>query len=123
MTPYFINFGRNMCTSGADYKLENDNENVMDNEQYLKIRKIVIDNLNRSYEVGKLGSRPVSYKVGDVVWKKNTILSDATKGLSAKLSSKYVKCIVNRKIGTSSYELKNTDGKIIGIFSAAMLKG
>lgn len=126
MAPYYVNFGRNMCTSGAKYATDTP-DIVRDDSHFAEIRKIVADNLSKTHEISKrhydLRARPTSYAVGDTVWKKTFPLSDAAKGFAAKLAPKYVKCTVSRKMGSNSYELKDVDGKRLGVFSAKDIKG
>lgn len=124
-TPYFANFGQQMATSGNFYE-HHENETIPDIEDFKRIRETVQENLRNSYERAKqrynLRSRPIIYKEGDVVWKRNFVLSDASKHFAAKLAPKFTKCIVEKRIGTNSYQLKTENGKSIGVFSSKDLK-
>lgn len=128
-SPNFVNFGQDIVTSGKDYKLiVRDEEHGIDEnaERLKKIREMVQGNLKKSHEQSKtrydLRSRALSYKKGDIVWRKNMKLSDAAKKYSAKLAPKYIKCIVKQKHGTSNYELTDINGNDLGIFSSKLLK-
>lgn len=125
MSPYFINFGRNMSTSGRPS--QSDEGTAVDEDRFAVIRETVARNLVRAHEQSKqrydLRSRPVHFSVGDVVWKRAFVLSDASKGFAAKLAPKFTKCIVSRKLGSSSYELSDMQNKILGVFSAKDIKG
>lgn len=125
LSPYFALFGTQMCTSGQDY----DNSETPDDnhsDKMTEIRKIIRSNLLKNYESSKrrydLRSRPISYEVGDEIWVKNRILSNAVKGITAKLAPEYRKCVVKKKIGTNSYEVANMMGKSMGIFNTDCLK-
>lgn len=124
-TPYYANFGCHMRTAGNKVgDKPTDDDRRPDHIQ--AIREAVLKNLKKSHDVSKkrydLRSRPIEYKSGEVVWKRNFPLSDASKAFAAKLAPKYHKCTVKKKIGTNSYELLNEAGKNIGIFSAQDLK-
>lgn len=128
MSPYFINYGQNMILSGKEYAappLDSDIDLNRD-ERFREIRKTVGRKLRAAYEKGKyqydLKSREVVYEPGSTVWKRNFVLSDASKGISAKLSPKYVKCLIKAKVGSSSYELTDFNGKSLGVFSSRHLK-
>lgn len=127
-SPYFVNFGQNMVTSGNAYatKIRDDSDTVnTDHTRFEKIRNIVKENLLKSYNSSKkrydLRARPIQYKVGDIVWKVNTIQSNAEKKITAKFLG-HVKCRVRRKIGTCSYELEDMDGNSLGIFNTDKIK-
>ena len=127
LSPYFINFGRNMILSGKEYQTSMLDKNKVNppEERFDKIRTMVEQNLLKAYEKSKqkydLRARPVEFSIGDIVWKTNHRQSDAMKYISAKLLGN-VKCKVKRKIGTSSYELEDLNGKSLGVFSANQLK-
>lgn len=127
-SPYFANFGQNMSTNGKSYSVIPSNENSGQNSDHLrleKIRNIVKKNLLAAYESSKkrydLRSRPISYDVGDIVWKVNTLPSNAERKVAAKFFGN-VKCKIKRKVGTCSYELEDMSGKSLGIFSTDKIK-
>lgn len=129
LSPYFVNYGQNMMLSGKDYNIpvmDADGSSQNRDERFRDIRNVVSKNLRAAYERGKhrynLRSRVISYSPGETVWKKNFVLSDAARGVSAKLSPKYVKCMVKAKVGSCSYDLIDMDGKPLGVFSSQDLK-
>lgn len=69
-----------------------------------------------------LRSRVIEYQPGQEILRKSFIQSDMKKDINAKLLPPFVKCRVRRKVGTSCYELENTDGKFIGMYHAKDLK-
>ena len=67
--------------------------------------------------------KPTSYKVGDYVLKRVHVLSSKAKKISKKLSLIYNgPYIVSKIIRENAYELKNGQGKTIGIFNARQLR-
>lgn len=127
-SPYFVNFGQNMITNGTEYSTNNINDQFKNNSDHVrfeKIRNIVKNNLIKSYESGKkrynLRARPIVYNVGDIVWKRNTKLSDNIKAVTAKFFPS-VKCKIAKKIGNCSYQLVDMNGRDLGIFNTDMLK-
>lgn len=128
-SPYFVNFGQFMSTSG-DFYSTNINKDSPDessrNEHFSKVRAMVKRNLEKSFEIGKnrynLRSRPIEYVIGETVWKKNKQQSDALKGQSKKLFPKFIKCVVSRKVGSNTYEIVDSNGKQAGIVSTKLLK-
>lgn len=58
----------------------------------------------------------------EVVLRQLNILSDAPKFISSKFSPKYQKCVVVRKTGTSTYDLRDEDGKVYSNISASNIK-
>lgn len=125
-TPYFLNFGQEMVTSGINHivtdKLTTLTKNPSDRlENLTKVRKQVTENLAKAYESYSkrynLRSRTIVFKPGDIVLKRNFKLSDAVKNYSAGLGQTFVKCKIKERIGKSCYRLENLDGKDIGVFS------
>lgn len=129
-TPYYLNFGKEIVTDGQDYQVDDklsDLNGKSDRIKKLKsIREKITGNLLEAYktysERYNLRSRKISFKVGDIVLKRNFILSDAAKGITASLNPVFVKCIVKEKVGTNCYRLKNMAGKDIGVFGLKDLK-
>lgn len=60
-----------------------------------------------------LRTRAINYEIGDIVYRKNTILSDASKHIAKKLLKKRVKSEIISKTGTNTYLLKDLEtGKV-----------
>lgn len=66
--------------------------------------------------------RETEFFVGDKVWKKNKVLSDAAQSFAQKLAPRYELCIVNKKLSKSVYHLKREDGSIAGNWHIKDLK-
>lgn len=128
-SPYFINFGRNMITSGDQYEKfvqppykTNDQIAESKSENLKKIIVEVKENIKKgSMQVEKrynLRAKPIQFNEGDVVYKKNFELSNAAKGISAKLNDPYIKCIIAKRKGSNTYLLKDLNDRPLGIFHA-----
>lgn len=140
LTPYFINFGREMILSGEDHKVRVRENDVVDGEPLAKevmihrsqaLARVFQDvrlKLQQAYEKSKcrydLRRRPVDFLPNQVVWRKNFVLSDAAKFFSAKLADKFVgPFMISRKLGRDSYELKDMAGKVLpGTWHSSHLK-
>lgn len=126
LSPYFVNFGQNIITSGKTYSVKIDDTSVetRNDSHFAQIRDLVVKNLVKSYEHRKkrydLRSRPIEYRKGEIVWKNNLTPSSASKAVIAKFFGK-IKCKIKRKIGTNSYELEDMDGKNLGIYNTDQL--
>lgn len=128
-SPFFINFGRNMITSGDQYEKfvqppykSNDQIAESKSENLKKIIDEVKENIKKgSMQVEKrynLRAKPIQFNEGDVVYKKNFELSNAAKGISAKLNDPFVKCIIAKRKGSNTYLLKDFNDRLLGIFHA-----
>lgn len=70
--------------------------------------------LNLAYQRNKrqydLRRRPMGFSPGDLVWRKNYVLSDAAAGIAHKLAPKFLRPFrVKHKVGFCTYELENDD--------------
>ena len=133
-SPYFINFGRNMVSSGKEYEHLRDTDgdicisqgNIPKDMKHLY--EAVRINLHRAYtrysaNYNLRSTRNVSFKKGEIVLKKNFFLSDKSINFNAKLAPKYTEAIVKRQMGSNTYELwdKNMK-KRLGVFHSSVLK-
>jgi len=125
-TPHFLNFGKELKISGDEYvaQPEQSINDFVDKkaDDLSKAKDFVIKQLDKTHLNTKkrydLRTRIISYKRGDIVWRKNFRISDASKNYAAKLGPRNVKCMVLKKIGSSCYELGDLSGRPIGIFHA-----
>ncbi|GLV37534.1 hypothetical protein CBL_20346 [Carabus blaptoides fortunei] len=69
-----------------------------------------------------LRRRPLSFSVGDTVWKRNYVLSDASEYIASKLAPRYIPCLVSKKVLHLTYRLKDSNGKDIGVWHVKDLK-
>lgn len=140
LTPYFVNFGREMMLSGKDHssKFVKDQPLVVPTnlEDTFKHRSEALTRvfddirlrLQQAYEKSKsrydLRRRVVEYLPNQVVWRKNFVLSDASKYFSAKLADKFVgPFLIHRAVGKDCYELKDDKENVLpGTWHVSHLK-
>lgn len=124
VTPYFAHFGREMILNGRDYGKVDTSEPIrIENrpdfsekgealkEVFLDIRK----HLQLAYQKEKctydLRRREVEFHLGDSVWRKNHVLSDASKQFTAKLAPKYLGPYrITEKLSKLVYRLDDNSG-------------
>lgn len=135
LTPYFINFGRNMALSGADY-LSTDTLTLEDGEQAGEksrneaFREMFADVRKRLEVAGKkscdrynLRCRNVEYLPNQVVYKRNYVLSDAAKFFSHKLAPRFVgPFYIRKRLSPWTYEIRDEFGNSKGIWHVKDLK-
>lgn len=73
----------------------------------------------RRYDLRK---RDLALNVGDRVWKRNFVLSDASRNFTANFSTKYVPCIVSKVVSSIVYSLKDLNGRVLGNFHIKDIK-
>lgn len=139
MTPYFANFGREMMLEGSsfgknDVSLTIDDIRLADRDVLLRkvpgLQKVYDDITKRltvAFDQAKsrydLRQRPALFAVGDTVWRRNFVLSDASKYFNAKLAPKFVgPFLISRIVSSNTYELSAQDGICKGIWHAKDLK-
>jgi RNase H-like domain found in reverse transcriptase/Integrase zinc binding domain/Reverse transcriptase (RNA-dependent DNA polymerase)/Integrase core domain len=126
-TPFFLVFGREAKISGNDYRTTAPPdlpaialERRADMEH---VAKIVLENMAKAQKKSasryNLRKKPKNYQKGDVVYRKNFKLSDATKQYSSKLGDRHIKCLITKKVGNNTYRLADYETKKdVGIFSS-----
>lgn len=127
-TPYSVNYGHEMALDGNEYEwlIDPNHTKISHGDKIDRIREDVARKLKETYERSKkrydLRARPISYKVGDVVWLKNFKQSNAEQRYASKLDHKFIKCVVARRTGTNTYDLNGQNGKYVGNFSTSHIK-
>lgn len=127
--PCLLNFGRNVPLSGRyygpvsntrDIELMPDNRNdyVTDlsslKDVFVEVRKKLHAAYLRNARAYNLRKKDVSFNVGDKVWRRNKVLSDASKNFSSKLAPKYILCTIREKHSRLVYSLNDDKGRDLG---------
>lgn len=127
-TPYYLTFGREFSYSASDFSayIERADENPSllrsARAEFLKkfsdIYEEVFRRMRKAYDRNKKyydkNKKNLVFEVGDTVYKRNLVLSDAANYFSAKLAPKYIKCKVKVKISDLIYELEDENGANLG---------
>lgn len=114
-TPYELNFGQKMAQHASEYRIHVDanDPNQRDDLSFQVLREKVQKRINEAREKYikryDLRTRAIEYRVGDIVYRENTILSDASKYISKKLAPKRIKCEILHKTGSNTYVLRDCD--------------
>lgn len=114
VSPHFANFGRDLILHTDLYKQEELNTHQdpkLAQEMRLstlrRIHEFVVQRLKSSHEKSKqrynLRTRSVSFKVGDVVWRRNFGLSSKTDCVNQKLNPKFTAAVVRQVLGHNIY--------------------
>lgn len=129
-SPYYIVYLQKNKFSGLEYTIEEANQDKIQNiddsfkkrkEEYEFVQQIAQSNLKEAYEKSKqrynLRKRNINFDVGEVVMKRNFVLSNKSLSRCAKLCSKFIKARVIKKYGNNAYELGDyITGKSLGTF-------
>ena len=90
---------------------------------YAKVENAVKKAKQHQAKQYNLRSRPVTFEVGDLVFRKNFPLSDKFNQITAKLCPKYVgPFLVTEKLAADQYRLETLEGKDIGRWHSSALK-
>lgn len=97
--------GEDVQTQSTQGKLEEIQENLVNaHEKYVK-----------QYNTR---SKMRNFSVGQEVYRRNFILSDAGEKKCKKFAKKFLKCRIRSQKATNLYELEDLTGKLIGVFHA-----
>lgn len=131
-TPFFLMHGREQIIDGDLHRNpladgDNNSRNGVHPEAYAQrldklsaVYEQVSDALLKAYQKGayhyNLRRKHVTYQVGDVVWRRNFVQSNALNYFAQKLAPRFVKNIVVRKKSDLIYTLADLNGKETGDF-------
>lgn len=136
-SPFFVNFGREYILDGEEYQRRIHEGPVSENNQtdenaarqrgYQKMYEDIRQKIQLAWERNRrtynLRRRSVQYYVGQSVWRKNKVLSDATKYFTAKLAPLFIGPYrVKKRTGYNTYELEDDLGRSVGIWHVQDLK-
>lgn len=131
-SPSYLVFGRKVPVRGNFWEksdnidIELDEETVKNYTRELDQLGSVQENLSKAYENSKrrfdLRRKPHSFIVGENVWRRNLVLSDASKHFAANLAPKYTLCKIKKVRSKVVYELENLDGSDAAVWHIEKLK-
>lgn len=132
-SPYHGLFGFDMVTHASSYgimrqlKLLNEPTLQLSRDDQLQlIREDLKKHIKDAYERNKshynLRTRPITFKIGQEVFRRNFAQSNFEKGFNAKLSPLFIKSKVREKIGNNYYILEDMQGKLVGTFHSKDIK-
>lgn len=135
LTPFFITHGHRLFVKGSDHKelpLEQDQTLEQRSEEqrrlFAKIYDVVEKNLKESHEAGKTRynlrhrQHAKAFELGQRIYYRNMKQSSAIQNYNAKYGSMYLPAKIKSKLGSSSYEIEDLEGKSLGIWHASHLK-
>lgn len=135
LSPYFINFGREMCLNGKEYyqnlPSEEQNKSLVTLRERAsaieKLRETVKKRLQQASEKVcrryNLRRRNVQFEDGDLVWRRKYVLSDATKYFASKLAGRFEGPYrIRNKPGYCVYALEDLNGTPKGHWHVKDLK-
>lgn len=131
-TPYFVNFSREYIGAGdlhaqPDFATKTSEDLMLRSQELKNVYKDVEKRLALAHHKAKqrydLRRRPVSYSVGEKVYRRNYVLSDASKDFTAKLAPKFLgPFIVKRKHSPVMYDLVDEQNRPKGTWHVKDLK-
>lgn len=130
-SPFFVNFGRNYIGSGSmhDENYMNVESDSVDSrvagfqKMFAEIKRKLQLAHERNKNIYNLRRRMVQYDVGQLVWKRNKVVSDMARQFSAKLAPKYIGPFrIRRKTGYLTYELVDANEHSVGTWHVQDLK-
>lgn len=131
LTPNFIMFTREIRLSGTEIHPRADNPeefNALDRsgavkEVFQDVSRRLKQAFERSRKYYNLRRRDERFQLHQRVWKRNYALSDASKGITAKLSPKFDgPYVIIKVLSPWSYELADDTGRSRGVWHAKDIK-
>lgn len=130
MTPHQLIFGKTLAINGKEHgqlHRESADDEEKRNEKRAAIHRKVMENLKKSYESSRkrydnLNTSTVEYHENDIVWRRNTKLSEGAKDYCAKLDKQFIQCRVVKRVGTNTYEVRDVDRDRVAVYHTSYLK-
>lgn len=132
--PYRAVFGQMMVQHGESYQLLRKLGEISDGDadvlpkdiRFKLLREKIAKSLKVAYEKGQRAyntrAKPIEYRVGQVVFRKSFRQSNAAQNFNAKLSAKFIRSVVLKRVGNCLYELADMNGRPAGIYHAKDLR-
>lgn len=123
-TPYFLNYGREYVAAGNDYSELSENVKTTHSryskflDDYRGVANDVQERMKKAYDRNKSRydqkRKQVDFAVGELIYRRNFALSNASQNISAKLLPKFIPLYVMRKTSDSTFDLCDENGKFVG---------
>lgn len=130
-TPNFLMFGRELIFDASLHRFSNSFDNLDHLEVgernsfalslsslsdiFVKVQASLLKAYKRNALYYNSGRKVISFAVGDIVWRRSFVQSNAQTYFSAKFAPKFVKCKIVERISDNVYLLKdlnkNTSGR------------
>lgn len=132
-SPFFVNFGREIKLNGSGHhNISTDVEAAIPSEQsksleFSRLFKDVRERLDKAFTKSKhnydLRRRDIQYSVGQRVWRKNYVQSNAANYFTAKLAPKFVgPFMVSERLSPWTYKLIDDNTRDVGVWHCKDLK-
>lgn len=130
-SPYEILFAHRMITDGNHHAIIADVNDKSHEDHDIKISSLwneVRESLKEAHErtlkqYNKNANPNLNFEPGEIVWKRNTELSNKAQKKTSKIMNRFVKCVILKKEGHNRYALCDFDTNAsIGIFSSDLLR-
>lgn len=133
-TPAYLQLGRELGLSGKRNRVLRSNDGQVV-ERGIEERWAALDNIRERVQIYvqeaqqrqeqnyNLRHRPIQYQVGESVWRRNFVLSDASRHFTAKLAPKYIgPYLITRQVSPVIMELEDQNGREAGRWHVVDLK-
>lgn len=118
-----------MITHGSEYKLlkklellEEPCSGLKTEDALMLLRQEIQRKAKQAYERNRnqynLRAKPISYQIGQEIYRRNFAKSNFSQNFNAKLSPAFLKARIREKVGNNYYLLEDLGGKLIGTYHA-----
>lgn len=132
-TPHFLVFGQNMITHASEYELLRQLNSLDDNNIILsksdrlnRARTNILEHFQKAHTKNmatyNLRARKRTPYINQKVFVKNFVQSNAGNKFCAKLAPKFIPATFVKIVGNVAVELKDSNGKNIGVFHLKDIK-
>ena len=127
-SPNLLVFGQHYINHGSDYALQKLLNIGVDNELAISstatrlslVRDKVLENLKIAYKrherVYNQKGNPRELTVGQQIYVRTFVQSDATKQFSAKFAPKFIPAVITGRVGNAAFHLSDPNGKYLGVY-------
>lgn len=124
VSPNYLHFGRELTQSGEEHTILNDANPERDysDDRYGNIMSEARDKQEQRYkqtrEKYNTRSKPRNFQLNQEVWIANRKQSKAGDRYTAKLARPKIRAYIHEKLGSNTYILRDSNGKLLGKYHA-----